>query len=103
MLSLDHPAIVFLVVISMTGFGLHSWLRVVDLWRGRKFDPGRYVTHQQLRAIREERDQQIGTIISDIKSDVDRIEKKINELDLAGLHRALGTLEGMIKSHNRRH
>jgi len=91
------PLIFTLLIVWLSGLGLHSWMRVFDYWSGRKFDPSRYVTHEQIAIIRAERDAQMKETVNDIKADIDRIEQMIHDADLTSIHRVLGQLEGALK------
>jgi uncharacterized protein HemX len=78
------------------GPALHSWIKVYEFMKGKRSDLSQFVTRNELAQMKQERDQQISTTIADIKSDLDRVEKLMNDInrDLPAIHRALGRLEG---------
>jgi hypothetical protein len=103
--------LVFWVIAAGIALGpaLHSWIKVYEFARGKKEDPSKYVTHDQLNAIRGERDKQVAETVSairsdmisfksEVKDDLDAFEKTARELlqELASLHRSLGHAEGLL-------
>lgn len=78
------------------GPALHSWVRVIEHFKGKTFDAANYVTQAQLAAVRSERDAQMAASIKEIKSDFDKLEETLANIarDLPAIHRALGRLEG---------
>lgn len=94
----DQPMLVWWIILGLIALGpaLHSWIKVIEFAKGKKFDPTNYVTKEQLDKVKGERDQQIAATISEIRDDLNRLEKVLTELsrDLPAIHRALGRLEG---------
>jgi len=94
----DQPMLVWWVILGAVALGpaLHSWIKVIEFFRGRKFDPSAFVTMQQMQQMRAERDAQIAATIGEIRDDLNRMESTLNALnrDLPAIHRALGRLEG---------
>jgi|GEM_PF-2768153 len=98
----DFPALPGWLVGGLLGLGpaIYYWMCIVEKAKGHKFDASKYVTREEMNAIRAARDEQLATTIgalrSDfaaLRSDFSGLEKFFNE-DLPGIHRALGRLEG---------
>lgn len=94
----DSPMLLWLLVGGLLALGpaLHSWVRVIEHFKGKTFDAANYVTQAQLASVRSERDAQMAASLNAIKNDFDRLETTLNEInrDLPNIHRALGRLEG---------
>lgn len=94
----DQPTLVWWLILGAIALGpaLHSWIKVIEFFKGKKFDPASYVTQAQLAAMKSERDTQIASTFGEIKGDLDRLEQTLNAInrDLPAIHRALGRLEG---------
>jgi len=94
----DQPMLVWWIILGLIALGpaLHSWIKVVEFFKGKKFDVSNYVTHAQLAAVKTERDEQIKASIAGIKDDLDTLRKTLADIarDLPAIHRALGRLEG---------
>lgn len=94
----DQPMLVWWIILGLIALGpaLHSWIKVVEFFKGKKFDVANYVTHAQLAAVKTERDEQIKASISGIKKDLDKLSETLADIarDLPAIHRALGRLEG---------
>lgn len=96
--DLDQPTLIWWIILALIALGpaIHSWIKVIEFVKGKKFDPSSYVTHAQLAAVKNERDTQIANTIAEIRSDFDKLEKFLTDIarDLPAIHRALGRLEG---------
>jgi uncharacterized protein HemX len=94
----DQPTLVWWIMLGAIALGpaLHSWIKVIEFFKGKKFDPANYVTQDQLAAVKAERDAQIAATIADLKGNFDRLEKTLVSLnrELPTLHRIIGRLEG---------
>jgi hypothetical protein len=94
----DQPTLVWWIILGLIALGpaLHSWIKVIEFFKGKKFDPAAFVTHAQLAAVKSERDAQIASTIAEIRQDFDKLEKFLTDIarDLPAIHRALGRLEG---------
>lgn len=105
----DQPMLVFWCIAAFIALGpaLHSWIKVYEFARGKKEDHTKYVTHEQLAAIRGERDKQMTETVSAIRADMTAFKDEVKD-DLAAfettakqllsemmsLHRSLGRVEG---------
>lgn len=94
----DQPMLVWWVILGLIALGpaLHSWIKVIEFFKGKSFDASRFVTQDQLASMKQERDQQIASTIGEIRNDLNRLEETLTSLnrDLPAIHRALGRLEG---------
>lgn len=94
----DQPTLVWWIILAAIALGpaLHSWIKVIEFFKGKKFDVSQFVTHAQLQTVKSERDAQIATTIAELKQDFDKLEKFLTDIarDLPAIHRALGRLEG---------
>jgi hypothetical protein len=94
----DQPMLVWWVILGMIALGpaLHSWIKVIEFFKGKGFDPANFVTQSQMAEMRQERDAQIASTIGSIRDDLNALERTLSELarDLPAIHRALGRLEG---------
>jgi uncharacterized protein HemX len=94
----DQPTLVWWMILGAIALGpaLHSWIKVIEFFKGKKFEPSNYVTQDQLAAMKTERDAQIKSTFGEIKGDLDRLEKTLTAInrELPAIHRALGRLEG---------
>lgn len=94
----DSPMLLWLIVGGIFALGpvLHSYIKVYEWFKGKGVDTSQFVTREELSAIRKERDHQIAETMAAIRADVDKIEKAIADMsrDFAGIHRALGRVEG---------
>lgn len=105
----DQPMLVFWVIAALIALGpaLHSWIKVYEFARGKKEDHSKYVTHDQLAAIRGERDKQVAETVNairadmtafktEVKDDLDAFDRTAKELlnEMMNLHRSLGRVEG---------
>lgn len=90
--------LVWWIILGLIALGpaLHSWIKVIEFFKGKSFDPSRFVTQEQLSAVKAERDLQIAATIGEIRNDLTRLEETLTSLnrDLPAIHRALGRLEG---------
>lgn len=102
----DQPTLVWWLILGAIALGpaLHSWIKVIEFFKGKKFDPASYVTQAQLAAMKTERDAQIAATFGEIKSDIDRIEKilTIMNQDMKSIDRVIGRLEGLSDADRRR-
>lgn len=94
----DQPLLVWWIILAAIALGpaLHSWIKVIEFVKGKRFDAAQFVTHAQLAAVKSERDAQIAATIAEIRQDFDKLEKFLTDIarDLPAIHRALGRLEG---------
>lgn len=94
----DSPMLLWLLVGGIMALGpvIHSYIKVYEWFKGKGVDASQFVTRDELNLIRKERDHQIAETMAAIRADVDSIEKAIADMskDFAGIHRALGRVEG---------
>lgn len=94
----DQPLLMWWVIGAIMALGpvLHSYIKVYDWLKGKSIDTSKFVTQDQLAAIKAERDAQIASSIAEIRQDFDKLEKFLTDIarDLPAIHRALGRLEG---------
>lgn len=94
----DSPMLLWLIVGGIMALGpvIHSYIKVYEWFRGKAVDTSQFVTREELDRIRAERDKQIADTMKAIRADVDTIENSIQTMmrDFAGIHRALGRVEG---------
>lgn len=94
----DSPMLLWLIIGGLMALGpvVHSYIKVYEWFKGKSVDTSQFVTRKELNEIRKERDHQIADTMAAIRADVDKIEKAIADMsrDFAGIHRALGRVEG---------
>jgi hypothetical protein len=94
----DQPMLVWWIIGGLIALGpaLHSWIKVLEWFKGKGIDPSQFVTQDQLAAVKAERDAQITATIKEIRDDFNKLEKTLADIarDLPAIHRALGRLEG---------
>lgn len=94
----DQPTLVWWIILGLIALGpaLHSWIKVYDWMKGKSIDTSKFVTHEQLAAVKSERDAQIASTIAEIRADFAKLETTLKDVarDLPAIHRALGRLEG---------
>ncbi len=102
----DQPTLVWWMILAAIALGpaLHSWIKVIEFFKGKKFEPANYVTQAQLAAMKTERDAQIASTFGEIKSDIDRIEKILTVMnaDMKSIDRVIGKLEGIAEANRLR-
>lgn len=94
----DSPMLLWLIIGGLMAIGpvIKSYIEIYQWFRGKGIDTSDFVTRRELAIIKGERDTQIASTITEIRSDLDKLEKFMQELnrDLPAIHRALGRLEG---------
>lgn len=94
----DSPMLLWLIVGGLMALGpvIHSYIKVYEWFKGSTIDTAKFVTREELATMKGERDTQIASTITEIRTDLDKLEKFMQDLsrDLPAIHRALGRLEG---------
>ena len=105
----DQPTLVFWVIAALIALGpaIHSWIKVIQYFLGKKEDLSQFVTRTELATVKAARDKQISETLSairqdmsefkrELKDDIQSFETKATELqkEMMSLHRSLGRVEG---------
>lgn len=91
----DSPMLLWLIVGGLMALGpvIHSYIKVYEWFRGKSVDTSDFVTRTELSLMKQERDAQIATTVSQLRTDFAEIKRFMVD-DLPAIHRALGRLEG---------
>lgn len=94
----DSPMLLYLIVGGLMAAGpvAKSYIEIYQWFKGKSVDTSNFVTRNELAIIKAERDTQIASTITEIRTDLDKLESFMKDLsrDLPAIHRALGRLEG---------
>lgn len=94
----DQPMLVWWIIGALIALGpaILSWIKVFEYFKGKSTDVSAFITRAEFLQAKAERDQQLVSTVTEIRSDFDRLEKFMTDLgrDLPAIHRALGRLEG---------
>ena len=98
----DSPMLLWLIVGGLMALGpvIHSYIKVYEWFRGKSVDTSGFVTRTELNLMKQERDAQIATTVSQLRTDFAEIKRFMVD-DLPAIHRALGRLEGHDEAENK--
>lgn len=94
----DQPMLVWWIIGALIALGpaIRAWIEVIQYFKGKGINTSEFVTKAEFAAAKAERDMQLVSTVTEIRTDFDKLEKFMSDIarDLPAIHRALGRLEG---------